>query len=445
MIPHELIREKGPYGSILVGSPAVPEQLVTYQLQFLMHHRPEWLIPCYVRYRSGKPQVCLDISDLQPLDAACAGQPNTQEDGRQLLGDICDLLAAGDDHLLPLAQFSLHPSLIYLDRNRSVRLAFWPFPDTAAEQPAAAAELPELARIIGQAFGWPDEETEMAVSACQKGLADLAEFLAEPQKPASGPGDLNGENETGSKTGDDVAGTAARPRRIDQRPQRQTQQNGRHGKRNLLTCLYAVLHVAVIAWSCAVLLGYWPAARRFILPVLAVPALVDLLLFLQSRRPDRPGSSTDATEQTTADRPSGHKILWDKLLRAADLRRDTTDGDEDQTVLLAPSETDFRMAMLCEGQPGTAAEHEGIRAFILVDEFIIGRDPRKADLCLPDQAIGRMHARIVRRAGSFFICDLGSGNGTLIDGSRLQKHGESLLPDRCLLQFADRAFYFQAD
>ncbi|MBP8989708.1 MAG: FHA domain-containing protein, partial [Clostridia bacterium] len=95
--------------------------------------------------------------------------------------------------------------------------------------------------------------------------------------------------------------------------------------------------------------------------------------------------------------------------------------------------------------PGTPAEHEGRRAFILVEEFVIGRDPKKVDLCLPDPSIGRMHARIVRRAGSFFICDLGSGNGTHLDGRRLPKHEEYLLPDQCLLQFADQLFYFQAE
>ena len=103
------------------------------------------------------------------------------------------------------------------------------------------------------------------------------------------------------------------------------------------------------------------------------------------------------------------------------------------------------MAMLAEGKPGTPEENEGLRAFILVDEFIIGRDPKNADLVLTDPGVGRIHARIIRRAGSFLISDLGSKNGTSLDGKKLLRHEETLLPDRCILQFADRAFYFQAD
>ncbi|MDW7656832.1 MAG: FHA domain-containing protein [Bacillota bacterium] len=438
MIPHELIREKGPYGSILVGCPAEAEHLITYQLQFLMHHRPDWLIPCYVRYRSGKPQVCLDISDLQPLDEAFAEQARTQDAGRLLLSDICILLMTGNDLLLPLSQFSLHPSLIYLDRSRSVRLAFWPYRDLDDGRSPAAEDLPELVKVIGGAFNWPDEQIDAAAGACQNGLLELTEHLAGPENPARSLDEPAGcpepqQAEHGSKA---ISGTdsAEKTRKSGKKPGRQANPTAKKDKRNPLTVLYVALHIIIIAWSCATLLGRWPVSRDFIFPVLSVLALADLILFCRSRRQNRPDAQ-----------PAESGRLWDKLVHAADMGSDAAAVDDDQTVLLSPSESDFRMAMLCEGQPGSAAEHEGIRAFILVDEFIIGRDPKKADLCLPDQAIGRTHARIVRRAGSFFICDLGSGNGTHIDGKRLQKHVESLLPDRCLLQIADRSFYFQAD
>lgn len=101
--------------------------------------------------------------------------------------------------------------------------------------------------------------------------------------------------------------------------------------------------------------------------------------------------------------------------------------------------------MISEGKPGTIEENEGLRAFILVEEFIIGRDPKQSDLCIPDSSVGRQHARILRRAGTFFICDLGSANGTRVDGRRLLKNNETVLPDQCLIEFAEQSFYFQAD
>jgi hypothetical protein len=118
---------------------------------------------------------------------------------------------------------------------------------------------------------------------------------------------------------------------------------------------------------------------------------------------------------------------------------------DNQTVLLAANPEDFRMAMLAAGKPGTPEESEGLRAYILIDEFMIGRDNRTCDLCLADPGVGRLHARITRRAGSFFITDLGSRNGTRIDGKRLLKNTENLLPDQCVIQFAEQSFYFLAD
>lgn len=104
----------------------------------------------------------------------------------------------------------------------------------------------------------------------------------------------------------------------------------------------------------------------------------------------------------------------------------------------------FRIALLSEGLPGTRDEHDGMRSFILVDEFVVGRGGDAVDFWLDSDAVSRRHAVIRRRAGSFFIEDLGSTNGTLLDGKKLNRRREYLLPDRCRLTFADRAFYFEA-
>ena len=85
------------------------------------------------------------------------------------------------------------------------------------------------------------------------------------------------------------------------------------------------------------------------------------------------------------------------------------------TVPLNPQDDLFRLAMLSEGPPGTLAESEGIRAFVLVDEFLIGRDRMICDLVLTQSTIGRVHARISRHGSHYFLEDLGSANGTTLD------------------------------
>ncbi|MFC1839368.1 FHA domain-containing protein [Thermodesulfobacteriota bacterium] len=53
----------------------------------------------------------------------------------------------------------------------------------------------------------------------------------------------------------------------------------------------------------------------------------------------------------------------------------------------------------------------------------IGRDP-KDDIQIKDKTLSRRHARIIRKNNIFFIEDLGSHNGTWIDGNRLKPNKE---------------------
>lgn len=52
-------------------------------------------------------------------------------------------------------------------------------------------------------------------------------------------------------------------------------------------------------------------------------------------------------------------------------------------------------------------------------EFIIGRADRSCDLVIPDARVSRRHAAIMLRGGRFMIRDLGSMNGTFVNGERV--------------------------
>jgi len=58
-------------------------------------------------------------------------------------------------------------------------------------------------------------------------------------------------------------------------------------------------------------------------------------------------------------------------------------------------------------------------------EATIGR-AEDADISIPDMGLSRVHARISRKAGGFFLGDLGSTNGTFVDDARID--GEVRLP-----------------
>jgi pSer/pThr/pTyr-binding forkhead associated (FHA) protein len=60
------------------------------------------------------------------------------------------------------------------------------------------------------------------------------------------------------------------------------------------------------------------------------------------------------------------------------------------------------------------------REFLVAGEAVIGRAPGCAIL-LPDDFVSARHARVFERAGRTWVEDLGSTNGTLLNGRRLRR------------------------
>jgi hypothetical protein len=71
---------------------------------------------------------------------------------------------------------------------------------------------------------------------------------------------------------------------------------------------------------------------------------------------------------------------------------------------------------------------------------IIGRDPERAGLAVLDASVSRQHAELRRTAAGWTLRDLGSTNGTFVDGKRLA--GEVRLGDRQLVNVGDVGFAF---
>ncbi|MHB8620780.1 MAG: FhaA domain-containing protein [Chloroflexota bacterium] len=96
------------------------------------------------------------------------------------------------------------------------------------------------------------------------------------------------------------------------------------------------------------------------------------------------------------------------------------------------SPAERRPALAAAGQPALAipgAEGATSRLTMAAFPFRIGRREGN-DLVLADRRVSREHAVIERRAASFYLLDLGSRNGTLVNGQPVQevalRHGDAL-------------------
>ena len=78
---------------------------------------------------------------------------------------------------------------------------------------------------------------------------------------------------------------------------------------------------------------------------------------------------------------------------------------------------------------------------IVKDEVVVGRST-ECDIQIPENSVSRKHARIFRDGDQWRVTDLGSSNGTFVDGQRLTPDVPSLVRDRGDLRFGTyRAFF----
>lgn len=89
-------------------------------------------------------------------------------------------------------------------------------------------------------------------------------------------------------------------------------------------------------------------------------------------------------------------------------------------------------------------EHIGLRVTIDKDELVIGRG-EECDLTLNDRAISRQHARIWREGDAYYIEDLGSKNGTWVNGEPLQQPRALVDGDKIQLALTVRIAFTESD
>jgi transcriptional regulator of acetoin/glycerol metabolism len=78
-------------------------------------------------------------------------------------------------------------------------------------------------------------------------------------------------------------------------------------------------------------------------------------------------------------------------------------------------------------------------ALALRSAVVVGRDAVPTGLCVPQQAVSRVHARFSKHNGTWIISDLSSRNGTFVNGARVTRaplaHGDQIRVGDALFKF----------
>lgn len=161
----------------------------------------------------------------------------------------------------------------------------------------------------------------------------------------------------------------------------------------------------------------------------------------------RPGRNTTFEAQAYQDDglpPIEPQDLIDPEMTGHAQVEEGIDGYHQPTAMFDKGEFLGELAELVDGAPETRAKVEaeeappkGCRLIIVAGpdlgmewafktpEVVMGRD-EECDLMMSDIAVSRRHAKISLEGDHFFLSDLGSGNGTYLNGARVER--EELSP-----------------
>jgi FHA domain len=123
-----------------------------------------------------------------------------------------------------------------------------------------------------------------------------------------------------------------------------------------------------------------------------------------------------------------------------DLRRTTSPAPDATGFHAAPAYSEVVRGtdawLIAERGGGLEPEER----FDLIGGLSIGRS-RESDVRISDRYASSLHARVFSRDGRFFVEDMSSTNGTLLNGATLK--GEAELIDGDTVQIGDTVFRFE--
>ena len=134
-------------------------------------------------------------------------------------------------------------------------------------------------------------------------------------------------------------------------------------------------------------------------------------------------------------------LLWVTRMALRDLRGTASPGVETgyhdaQGQGVERGETDAYL-VVTEGGGLSQGDH-----FDLFGGISLGRSP-DADIRLDDRYASGIHARVFNRSGAYYVEDMNSTNGTLLNSQEL--HGEAELTPGDAIRIGDTEFRFEVD
>lgn len=416
----------------------------SYQVRILVGNMVPSLLKCRVQGLDGRCLIFYDVTSLQPLSVLYEKKKFRAEDLRLLLSGILGVLEEMSEYLLDPGQLFMTPEYIYVDLEKK-EIQFCYFPGYNRELPGQLRMLTEylLPRLdhedpqaVMLGYGIYRRTMEDKIR-----LEDIKEELYRTEEGAEEKKDRLPFLET-------EPAENSLERRAEGQPELLVSKEAEEilWKRDAdepdKTPLWKI--VALCAAGSVVCFGFVSAAFLGYLPWLEVELLLGtaaaamgggvLVYFLWKKRCTKANLCADLQTEVPKTEKSKEEKEGEEIRISQ--KENTKTENFGQTVVLSAGSV-CGPATLVSREPGELAT-----IYLQEEITVIGKLSTAADAVVPLPTVSRLHAKIRRKDGEYYLTDLNSRNGTSVNGQLLKEDEEYCLKNEDQVDLAQARYVF---
>ena len=480
---------------ILTGEDAIDTD--SYQVRMIVANAVPDLLQCRIQGMDGKFMVYYDVTSRHSLTALFEDRKLGFEELQVILGGFIQVMEEMSEYLLNPCQLILEPEYIYMDsEKKNVRFCYLPgFHGEVQKQFQSLAEyfLPKLdhedgkAVMLGYGVYRRALEDSFHLEHIKEELYKVREgkesdFMDYEKKTIQQPEKIDSVKEEQQK---ELWESSSWERENNKNTEKKVgKRSKKKDKTEKMRTDKIWKTVAGFAGALLILLGITIGMAGGYLPHIGMEVLLGAVLLMmalgmlgyilikkisekkmkkanvgekdqssddryyrqeRNRRQDYEMNGTISSmeeavdrRENTAEKKNKDNMMGEKLTEVTEKRKKTEEVSEGfgETVVLS-SGTVKGPATLVSREPGELAT-----IYLERDITVIGKLETAADAVISVPTVSRIHAKIRKRDGEYYLTDLNSRNGTSVNGQILKTGEDYLLKDEDEVDFAQARYIF---
>ena len=422
----------------------------SYQVRMIVANVVPDLLQCRIQGIDGKFMVYYDVTSRHSMTTLFENRKIGMEELQVILGGFIQVMEAMSEYLLNPCQLILEPEYIYLDAEKNnVRFCYMPgFHGEIQEQFQNLAEylLPKLDHEDGKAV-------MLGYSVYRRALEDSfhLEYIKEELYKVS-----NG-NQEDFEAYDKKQATVSVQKEVTSEKE-DAEKKIDIGKK---AAGFAAAVLVLLGAAMGMATGYLPrvSTEIFLCGVLGIMILGMLSFWLIKRfsrkEQDLPvkisekknsvkkDSAYSEEKNMDTDIEEGIETEWEEKMEKTSKKH----GEKQEMIREAEEgfgETMVLTSGLVKGPATLVSREPGELATIYLEQeiVVIGKLETASDAVINMPTVSRIHAKIRKRDGEYYLTDLNSRNGTSVNGQMLKAGEEHLLKDEDEVDFAQARYIF---